>query len=303
MARRIPPLNALRAFEAAARHESFTRAAEELCVTQGAISRHVSLLEQHLGVRLFVRGPRGVELTPKGASYRALLCDVFDRIDEGTKRLREDSDERRLKLKSPPTFAIRWLVPRLARFHALYPEIEVQITTSHSKVDFLKDDIDVCIQWGEPPVNPSAEFRFLFGEVLLPVCSPSHMARCSRIREPRDLGDQVLLSSLRRPDDWATWFAVAGASEADRGNRLTFENSALTYQAALDVLGFAIAQEAFVREDLKTSRLVCPIALRVPTRNSYSFGWAKGRRKTLTIIRFEEWICEEADKERELMMA
>src|SRR4051812_21860602 len=145
MARRLPPLSSLRAFEAASRHQSFTRAAEELFVTQGAVSRHVAALEGWLKVRLFSRNARGIELTPKGAVFFRSVRGALDQLEYGTRQLQQKPDEKTLRLKLPPTFAIRWLMPRLARFHAFKPDIDVQITTSHHPVNFNREDVDACI--------------------------------------------------------------------------------------------------------------------------------------------------------------
>src|SRR4051794_9755658 len=169
MARRLPPLASLRAFEAASRHASFTRAAEEMFVTQGAISRHVATLESWLKVQLFVRGPRGIELTPKGSAFFRVVRGALDQLEYGTRQLQQKPDERTLRLKLPPTFAIRWLVPRLGQFHAFHPDIDVQITTSHNFVNFNREDVDACIHSDTQPLA-QAHCRRLFGEILLPVC-------------------------------------------------------------------------------------------------------------------------------------
>ncbi|MEP7209095.1 MAG: LysR family transcriptional regulator, partial [Casimicrobiaceae bacterium] len=145
MARRLPPLNALRAFEAASRHASFTRAAEELYVSQGAISRHIAALEDWLKVQLFTRHARGIELTPKGAVFFRVVRGALDQVEYGARQLQQKPDDKTLRIKVPPTFAIRWLVPRLARFHAYKPDIDVQLTTSHQPVNFNRDDVDACI--------------------------------------------------------------------------------------------------------------------------------------------------------------
>jgi LysR family glycine cleavage system transcriptional activator len=275
MSRRLPPLNSLRAFEAAARHGKFTRAADELCVTQGAVSRHVSGLERWLGIRLFERTRRGIELTPKGAVYFRTLRGALDQIDASTRQLLEHPDERALRLKLPPTFAIRWLVPRLARFLALDRHADVQITTSHQPVDFDREEVDACIHSGNAPPPGTASQR-LFGEVLLPVCSPRLLERGPPLRKPADLARHVLLCSLHRPRDWPTWLAAARITNIDGNSGLKFENSALSYQAALDASGVVVAQRAFVEEDLRAGRLVAPFALRAPTPDAYFFAYRPG---------------------------
>jgi LysR family glycine cleavage system transcriptional activator len=291
----LPPLNALRAFESAARNGSLTRAAKELKVTQGAVSRHVSQLEQWLGVSLFVRTRRGTELTPEGASYFRGIGPVFREIELQTKQLLRKPDVNMLKLKLPPTFAIRWLVPRLARFHALNRHIDVQITTSHQPVDFGAEDIDVAIQSGHAP-SPNVTHRRLFGETLLPVCSPGLFKVFPQPEQPCDLVHHVLLSSMHRPSDWPDWLKSANLPDIDGNNGLRFENSALAYQAAIDELGVVMAQYEFVKDDLRTGRLIEPFKLRVPTGQAYFVTYANPR-PSAKIATFENWITSMAEKE------
>jgi LysR family glycine cleavage system transcriptional activator len=294
MTRRLPPLNALRAFEAAARCGNFTRAAEELCVTQGAVSRHVATLEAWLGVALFERGRHGIALTPAGQRYFDTARAALDQIDYGTRQLQAGPDERRLRIKLPPTFAIRWLVPRLARFHAMHPRIDVQITTSHERADFAREDVDVSIH-SEPVAPMGPGFRRLFGETLVPVCAPGLLERGPPLREPGELARHVLLCSMNRPKDWPAWLAAAGAPQIDGNNGLKFENAALAYQAAADQLGVMVALDAFVRDDLASGRLVAPFALRVPTRGAYYLAWRDDAPQPERVKAFEAWIVQEAE--------
>lgn len=298
MSRRLPPLNALRAFETSARHASFTRAAQELFVTQGAVSRHVAALEKWLGIKLFTRTQRGIELTPKGSVYFRTLRGALDQIDYGTRQLLETPDENTLRVKLPPTFAIRWLVPRLARFLALDRHIDVQITTSHQPVDFDREDVDACIHSGNMP-PPDAASRRLFGEILLPVCSPGLLKRGPPLRKPADLAKHVLLCSLHRPLDWPTWMAAAGITNIDGNSGLKFENSALSYQAAIEEVGVVVAQRAFVEEDLRAGRLVAPLALRAVSQGAYYLLYRGARHQPARIQQFEDWIVREASKTEE----
>jgi LysR family glycine cleavage system transcriptional activator len=295
MSRRLPPLNAMRAVEAAARHASFTRAAAELCVTQGAVSRHVALLEGWLNVRLFTRERHGVDLTAEGTSYFLAVKGALDQIEQGALALQRGPTEVRLRLKLPPTFAIRWLVPRLARFHALHPRIDVQITTSHQRVDFRREDVDIGIHSdAEPPQGDG--YRRLFGEILVPVCAPGLLARGPTLPEPRNLRQLPLLCSMNRPLDWPNWFAAAGLEFAESDIGLKFENAALAYQAAIDQLGVMIAQFALVADDLQSGRLVAPFALRVPTSGAYYLQHRASQPRSARIKVFEEWILSEAQR-------
>jgi LysR family glycine cleavage system transcriptional activator len=283
----------MRAFEAVARNGSVTGAARELSVTQGAVSRHVASLEQWLGARLFTRTPRGVDLTAKGLAYFRTLKRALDQIDSATRRVQKSREENLLRLKLPPTFAIRWLVPRLASFHALHPHLDVQITTSHEAADFDREDVDAYIH-SEREAPTGAGFRRLFGETLLPVCSPQLLKRRPRLSKPRDLAKHVLLCSLNRPLDWPSWLAAAGAPDIDGNDGLKFENAALAYQAAIDELGVMIAQRALVEDDLRAGRLVAPIALPVRTSGAYYLAYSPHRARPARLAAFEAWIVAQA---------
>jgi LysR family glycine cleavage system transcriptional activator len=289
MTRRMPPLNALRAFEVAARTGSLTRAAHELSLTQGAVSRSVAQLEDWIGLPLCIRTRRGIEVTPDGEAYATVLCGAFDQIEAHTSKLRERPADTTLRLKLPPTFAIRWLVPRLARFHALHRQADVQITTSHQSVEFDRDDVDVCIHSGAAPLLGAVCHR-LFGEILLPVCSPRFVRNTRPLRRAADLDQHVLLCSLHRPLDWPTWLAAAKITHIDGNNGLKFENSALAYQAAVDELGIVMAQRAFVEDDLRTGRLVAPLPLRASTDHAYYLAYPRQRRIKPIVALFQRWI-------------
>lgn len=293
MSRRLPPLNAVRAFEAASRNTSFSRAAEELSVTQGAISRHVAGLEDWLGVKLFLRSGRGVELTSKGATFARIVRASLDQLELGSRQLRERPDESTLRLKLPPTFAIRWLMPRLAHFHARNRRIDVQITTSHQPVDFAREDVDACIHSDSQPPR-HAHWHRLFGERLLAVCSPRLLEHGSRLTHPRDLSNHVLICSLHRPRDWPMWLAAAGLSDVDANNGMKVENSALAYQAAIEGVGVVVAQRSFVEDDLREGRLTAPFALEVETDGAYYFGYSSECQKSERVAAFEDWILEAA---------
>lgn len=290
--RRLPPLNAIRAFEATARHLSFTKAAKELFVTQGAISRHVAALERELGAKLFLRHHRAIELTVKGEVYFRALRDAFERIQDATDHVSGITDTPTLRLKLPPTFAIRWIVPRLARLHAIDRALDVQITTSHSPADFDREEIDISIYSGEQPPAGVIAIR-LFGETLTPVCSPDLLRKGRALRKPADLKRHTLLCSLHRPKDWPAWLAAAGAQGIDGNSGLKFENSSLAYQAAVDKLGIALAQPALVAEDLALGRLVAPFDLQVPTSGAYFLLYPPRSRDLEKVRRFQAWILKE----------
>jgi LysR family glycine cleavage system transcriptional activator len=299
MPRRLPPLNAVRAFEACARNTSFTSAAQELCVSQGAVSRHVACLEKWLDVKLFLRVRRGIELTPQGSAYFRIVKSALDQIEAGTRQLKKSPDERRLRLKLAPTFALRWLIPRLTRFQALHPRIEVQITTAQKPADFERvvdaelRDADVCIySWDKSPSGPG--YRRLLGEELLLVCASGLLERGPPLQTPRDLINHVLLCSLNRPQDWQAWLAAVPETGVDGNSGLKFENAALVYQAALDEMGVMVALYAFVEDDLRAGRLISPLPIRVPTKRAYFLACHPDRPKPARLEAFESWVLEEA---------
>lgn len=303
MAYSLPPLNALRAFEASARHASFTRAAAELCVTHGAVSRQIAMLEERLAVKLFRRTPQGACLTAKGESYYRTVHQALDILSHGTRQIQKSSGKHVLRLRMPPTFGLRWLVPRLAGFHSANRGVEVQISTSHEPADFSRDEVEAFIQsdaCGPTAVvnSPAVYMQKLFGEVLIPVCSPAFL-RDGSLRKPSDLGSCTLLSSMHRPNDWRHWFDAAGIADFDPDGGIKFENSALSYQAAIDRVGVAIAQRAFIGEELVSGRLVEPFDIAAQTDWSYFLVYPRDRAKPPALEVFEKWLLQGAESKRQ----
>ena len=207
-------LHSLRAFDAVARHLSFSLAADELCVTQGAVSHQVTSLERCLGTILFERVKSKVHLTSKGVKLHAIVNDPLRRIRTGLRTFGPDGNDRTLKIKVPPTLGIRWFVPQLVKFHGTHPEIDVQITTSHQAVDFEHEDVDIAIHWGGGEW-PGLSADFLIGEELIPVCSPELLKR-TPINSLDDLNDHVLLQSMHRTNDWRIWKETIGGPDVTR---------------------------------------------------------------------------------------
>jgi LysR family glycine cleavage system transcriptional activator len=293
MRRKLPPLNALRAFEASGRYSSFTGAAKELLVTQGAVSRHVALLEDWLGVKLFLRTHRGIELTRKGETYIRALSSVFDQIDYATREARDQADRAVLRLKLPPTFAMRWLVPRLTRFQSMHPAIEIQVFTSHEPANFRREDVDLSVHSHAFPPDDASEHRLL-GEVLMPVCSPRLQEKGRPLNVPADLKNYPLLASLHRPMDWSRWLVEAGITELDSPGSVNFDNGALAYQGAMDNLGVVIAVRALIEDDLRTGRLVAPFDLQVSTPGAYYLASSQIGPKSPQLVAFEKWLIQQA---------
>ncbi len=255
---RLPPPNALRAFEAAARHESFARAADELHVTQGAVSRHVKILEEHLGVALFRRRPQGVELTASGRTLLPELTASFERIARVTRQISLSEEE--LRVAAAPTFASRWLVPHLPAFLQRHPNVRVTMGLMSGYADFRRGGFDLGITTrdclGDAP--EAVELVVLRREALAPVCAPALLRGRAPLREPADLEHHALLHPSSDRQDWLKWLAAVGlpARLAQRGQ--VFPTLDLATSAALGGLGVAIADLDFVRDELADGRLVAP---------------------------------------------
>ena len=287
----LPSLNALRAFAVAGRHLSFTRAADELHVTQGAVSRLVKQLEEDLGVSLFSRGPRGLELTEAGAAYLPPLTEAFDRMLTAT-RLIARSGKRpanRLAITMLPTFAMRWFMPRLADFHQLHPEIAVDVTSADRPVDFAAEPVDVGIQYGSGQWPAELHAEFLFAETVTLVASPALLKR-KPLHKTEDVKRHTLLTHSTRPEAWGEWFAAARLKgSASRGP--AFEHFFMSIEAAVNGLGLALVPDFFVAPELRDGRLVEPLPkLRLQRPGGYYLLCLKGRERELAIRAFRNWL-------------
>jgi LysR family glycine cleavage system transcriptional activator len=285
-------LNAIRAFEAAARHGSFKNAASELGVTHGAVSRQVALLEDWLGPpALFLRLNRRVVLTSTGVALLAEAGPALDRLSAAAERHRIRDGMAApavLRVNALATFSLRWLLPRLGQFRDDHPEIEVRLSTSNDPVDALRDPYDVIIRGG-PDTFYGFVSRLFLTERRLPVCSPALLARLP-LREIADLRRHTLLHTSALPRVWSDWFAVAGSSEIEPTASLTLDHFYLTIQAALDGLGVAMGPTALVADDLDAGRLVAPFAeVSLPTRN-YHVYLPDSRIDDPAVNAFGEWL-------------
>lgn len=290
---KLPPLNGLRAFEAAARHLSFTRAAEELCVTQGAISRHILILEEILGLQLFLRQHRHIELTPEGARYLTSVRNAFEELHEATQQLASSSAPNTLNIKLLGTFAQRWLMPRLGEFNTQHPDITVRVTVSHYFANYGEQDIDASVEYGAGNWTGLVSER-LYGEVIVPVCSPRLASGLPPPRRAEELSRHVFLHSIHRPDFWRQWLTDAGVANVPIEGGLRFENSALVYQAAREGLGIAIAHVAFVEDDLASGRLIIPINRPIANPVGYYLVYPANKLKQKKLAAFRKWILAAA---------
>ena len=254
----LPPLNALRAFEAAARLGSFSAAAESLYVTHGAISRQVRGLEDWLGTSLFERHGRRVSLTAPGREYFLAVQSAFQNIAGATRRVAESGTQRRLTLDALPTFTMHWLLPRLTRFQLRFPGVELRMVTSDAPLATVAGGFDVGIRRG-----PGDWTGYVAGEFLveheIPVCSPALLQR-TPLKEPRDLAQHTLLSSVNRAHSWERWLALAGVADLAGARRQQFDHFYLALQAAVDGLGVALGPRPVINDELASGRLVAPLA-------------------------------------------
>lgn len=292
MARRLPPLNALRTFEAAARHVSFLHAAEELNVTPGAVSRQVKTLEQWIGAPLFRRAHKQVALTPLGRSYLEAISDPLEAIALATDRATRREAARPLAIYCYPTFALRWLVPRWGRFYDAHPEIDVQLTTSLQPVDFSRDDYDAAIRVGDRlDAQPGLAALKLVDVELIPVCSP---AVAKTVRTPADLASATLLHNAPRPFDWERWLAFAGIEGIDASAGPRFDSLNLSIQAAIGGVGVAIAVRALVEDELTEGRLVQPFGPSRLSSRPFYLVYPSHRARDRRLAAFAAWLETEA---------
>jgi LysR family glycine cleavage system transcriptional activator len=256
MRRTLPPLNPLRTFEVAARHISFTHAADELGVTQTAVSRQVAVLESFLKVKLFERHNSELTLTEVGRTYHRSIQPALDLIAHATSGTRGLAPNQ-LNIRVYVTFAMRWLMPRLPRFRAAHPNIGINLTTSISPADFEREDLDINICHGDGKW-PGVTSWLIFGDRITPVCAPSLLRGDKSPRTPADLTGQPLLHSRNRRADWSEWLAGVGVSLSPSPQDLVFETSMLVYEAAKQGMGFAIGQVPLLEHELANGELVAP---------------------------------------------
>lgn len=295
MSKRLPPLNALRALEAAGRHVSFTKAAEELFVTPGAISRQIKLLEDVLGLELFERTNRDLRIPDETREYAIALGDAFDQINRATKRLLTAHRARSLRIHCPMTFTLRWLMPRLPLFHRLYPTREIQLTTTLLPIPanlLYLGDVDVVIQMGKGDWPDLVAHR-LADSALIPVCSRAYAAAMGGSLTVEKLAETTLLRSMARPDDWRDWLDAAGGHNIDDQRGLHFESSSLAYQAAIEGIGIAIGQVSLVVGDLIAGHLVAPIDFVHDNGSAYYLTYAKQSENDSRLVEFRNWILDQ----------
>lgn len=295
----LPPLGALRAFEAAARLGSVTRAAQELCVTQTAVSHQVRVLEEALGVRLFVRRPRRLELTVEGRAWGSMLGDVFGRLYAGHRALRTDAARARpsVSVSVLPSFAARWLVPRLGGFLLAHPELDVRISSSAELVDLNGSDFDLGVRYGSGKY-PGVRVQRLCGDAWVAVCAPNLRGR-ARLKTPADLARFTLLQDDNQ--GWKTWLSVRGVAGVDSERGLLLTDSSMVVEAALNGQGVALARLSLAADELDKGRLISPFprSAPLPTGMAYYLARRRGPERR-EVSAFCAWLESEAGALRAL---
>jgi LysR family transcriptional regulator, glycine cleavage system transcriptional activator len=300
MARRLPPLNGLKAFEAAARSESFTRAAEELNVTQGAVSHQVKALEDTLGLKLFNRERQRLILTEAGRDYLAVVRDALDRIAIGTERLLQRQESGVLTVSTSPDFAAKWLVNRLSRFAEKYPDVDLRVSATTHYVDFAREDVDVAIRHGNGNW-PGLHMERLYSERLFPVCSPKLVAGPNRITKTADLLKFPLLR-LEDAKNWTRLFENAGV-KVPVGPGPVLNRASMLIDAAIDGQGIALARTALAAWDLINERLIRPVDDSLRMANTYWIVCPKVTSNVPKIATFRHWVLAEAAEDARRLKA
>jgi LysR family glycine cleavage system transcriptional activator len=296
MVRRLPPLNALPSFEAAARLLSFSRAAEELHVTHGAVSRAIRNLEDQLGVRLFERATRSVQLTAAGAAYAGEVREALDLLAAATLHASGSAGAGTLNVSTLDGFASRWLVPRLYRFRAVEPDIDVRIATTGKLANFTGDGIDIAVRFGAGRY-PGVNAEFLLGEDVFPVCSPKLLEGPHPLRTPDDLRYHTLIRDAFHID-WAMWLRAAGVEGVDPHRGLTFDSASYALEAAIQGQGVVLGRSALITADLAAGRLVRPFDVSLPAGFAYYVVYPRHAMRRRAVKAFRDWLFQEVEEEK-----
>lgn len=297
---RLPPLSALRAFEVAGRRLSFTKAAEELFVTQAAVSHQIKALEEFLELKLFKRYNRRLELTEAGRAYLPSVQEAFETVRIATRQLRPGRESGHLKISTLSSFATRWLIPRLGRFQEIHPEIDPMISTSQRLAEIGPDAFDVAIRCGLG-IYPDLHVVPLMQDAAFPVCSP-RLAAALPMDEPEDLRQHTLIHdfSVTRDEDgpdWRQWLKHAGVRGAETSKGPAYNDTGMTIQAAIAGQGVALGRRSLVNDEIKAGHLICPFGPEIATRYSYYFVSTPAAAERPVVQAFLAWLQAELDRD------
>lgn len=294
MKRRLPPLTWLRAFEASARHLSFTHAAEELNLTQAAISKQVKSLEHYLREPMFHRKPRSLVLTKIGAAYLPKVRDSFERLSAGTEEVFGHRRSETLTVRAVTGFSVNWLGPRLGKFHKQYPNKPLRIVSSVWNEEFDRESFDLDILYGTGSW-PGFKTDRLTWETLTPLCSPELLKGENAITKPEDLKDQNLLHVLGYEEGWAMWLKAAGVKDINAGQGIQFDTSLVAFEMAATGDGIALGRESMCRPEIESGRLVKPFDLAMPIDEAFYLISPEGGAEHPDTELFRQWILNEAE--------
>lgn len=297
LASRLPPLKALRAFEASARQLSFTKAAAELFVTQAAISHQIKSLEEYLSIKLFMRKNRSLFLTEEGQSYFLDIKSIFTSLHEATEKLLARGAKGAITVSLQPSFAIQWLVPRLNAFNVLHPDIDVRIKAVEQPENSLTEDVDISIYYGRGKWA-GVDAQKLQTEYLLPVCSPLFLTGSKPLEKLSDLTQHTLLHDASRRD-WKRWFKYVGVRGVNVNHGPIFSHSSMVLQAAIHGQGIALAHSFLVKPDIDNGRLVCPFEEVLVSKNAYYIVCREQQTDIGKIEAFRDWILETVAAEQD----
>ncbi|WP_193017199.1 transcriptional regulator GcvA [Proteus sp. FME41] len=298
MSKRLPPLNALRVFDSAARHLSFTKAAEELFVTQAAVSHQIKTLEEFLGLKLFRRRNRSLLLTEEGQSYYLDIKEIFSSINEATRKLLARSAKGALTVSLSPSFAIQWLVPRLSGFNQAYPGIDVRIQAVDREEDKLADDVDVAIFYGRSNWTGLRTDR-LYAEYLIPVCAPTLLTGEKPLKTPSDLIYHTLLHDTSRRDWQAYVRQLEIQNQINVQQGPIFSHSSMVIQAAVHGQGVALVNNVMARSEIESGRLIRPFPDVLVSKNAFYLVCQDSQAELGKIAAFRQWILSQAANEQE----
>ena len=296
------PLMAIRAFEATARHLSVTQAAAELCVTAGAVSQQIKQLEDTMGIALLQRKGRNIDLTEAGQFLRPQLTQALDIMGIALDSIAQTRQRKMLKLTLLPTLAEKWLMPRLASFHGANPELDIQILTSFRDIDLEIEGVDMASVIGTG-LPAGVDGIRLFSDEFLPVCSPLLLCDTARIDHVSDLAAFTFLHSVPRSEAWHHWLEFAGEPELKPVNNLSFANSSLAIQAAIDGVGIAVVQREYVSSHLAHGSLIAPCNIIASGRNSYYLCWSAKQPASAAFTLFRDWVVSEIDNAKAASIA
>jgi len=289
--RKLPPLNAIRAFEAAARNVSFTKAAQELQVTHGAVSKQVAILEAWLGLELFNRSKTQVTLTPSGKDFLASLTPALDRIAVSASQIVDRLNANVLKISAPPTFTLRWLIPRISSFQKKIDQIEIKLTTSIELVDFSSGEYDLAIRGATSAMQNHVSIPFMT-ETIVPVCHPDLIEK-GNLEKIQDLAKQTLISYDTEPYAWKDWLQDIRFSHVKPANQLQFEQMYFALQAAAEGLGIVLVPLFLVADEVIAGKLVLPFGLLGARNRRYYLNSPLQIPQNPVVEKFSQWLAQE----------